>query len=39
MRTVRTVTVNVDDELRKRMASVNINWSRYIREAMAERIE
>jgi post-segregation antitoxin (ccd killing protein) len=39
MRPVRTVTVKVDDKLRKRMASVSINWSRYIREAIAERIE
>jgi len=36
---MRTVTVKVDDKLRKRMASVAINWSRYIREAIAERIE
>jgi len=36
---VRTITVKVDDKLRKRMASVTINWSRYIREAIAERIE
>lgn len=36
---MRTITVKVDDKLRKRMASVSINWSRYIREAIAERIE
>jgi len=35
---VRTVTVKVDDKLRKRMASVSINWSQYIREAITERI-
>jgi post-segregation antitoxin (ccd killing protein) len=31
--------VKVDDRLRKRMAQVTINWSRYIRESIAERIE
>ena len=36
---VRTITVKVDDRLRKRMAQVTINWSRYIRESIAERIE
>jgi len=36
---MRTVTVKVEDKLRKRMASVSINWSQYIREAIAERIE
>ena len=36
---MRTVTVKVDDKLRKRMGSVSINWSQYIREAIAERIE
>ena len=36
---MRTVTVKLDDKLRKRMASVTINWSQYIREAIAERIE
>lgn len=36
---MRTVTVKVDDQLRKRMASVAINWSQCIREAIAERIE
>jgi post-segregation antitoxin (ccd killing protein) len=36
---VRTITVKVDDRLRKRMALVTINWSRYIREAIEERIE
>jgi len=34
-----TVTVKVDDKLRRRMASVSINWSKYIREAIAERVE
>lgn len=36
---MRTITVKVDDRLRKRMALVTINWSRYIREAIEERIE
>jgi hypothetical protein len=36
---VRTITVKVDDRLRKRMAQVTINWSRYIRESIVERIE
>ncbi len=36
---MRTITVKVDDRLRKRMAQVTINWSRYIRESIAERIE
>jgi len=36
---VRTITVKVDDKLRRRMAQVTINWSRYIRESIAERIE
>ena len=31
--------MKVDDGLRKRMAQVTINWSRYIRESIAERIE
>jgi post-segregation antitoxin (ccd killing protein) len=37
--TVRTITVKVDEKLRKRMAQVTINWSRYIRESIRERIE
>ena len=36
---MRTITVKVDDGLRTRMAQVTINWSRYIRESIAERIE
>lgn len=36
---MRTITVKVDDRLRKRMALVTVNWSRYIREAIEERIE
>jgi len=36
---VRTITVKVNEELRRRMASITINWSQYIRQAIAERIE
>ena len=36
---MRTITVKVDDRLRKRMALVTINWSRYVRQAIVERIE
>jgi hypothetical protein len=39
MSLVRTITVKVDEGLRKRMAEVTINWSRYIRESIVERIE
>jgi len=31
--------VKVNDDLRKRMASITINWSQYIRQAIVERIE
>jgi len=34
-----TVTVKVDGELRKRMGSVKINSSEYIRQAIRQRIE
>lgn len=36
---MRTITVKVDDDLRKKMASIDINWSQYIRQAILERIE
>ena len=36
---MRTITVKVDDRLRKRMAQVTINWSRFVRQAIVERIE
>jgi post-segregation antitoxin (ccd killing protein) len=36
---VRTITVKVDERLRKRMTVVTINWSKYIRQAIVERIE
>ena len=34
-----TVTVKVDDDLRKRMREVKINWSEFIREAIRRRVE
>jgi len=34
-----TVTVKVDEELKKKMSRVKINWSEYIREAIRRRIE
>ncbi|MEM3004970.1 MAG: hypothetical protein QXK96_06725 [Candidatus Bathyarchaeia archaeon] len=36
---MRTITVKVSDKLRERMASITINWSEFIRRAIAERIE
>lgn len=36
---MRTVTIKLDDRLKKKMATVAINWSEYIRRAIAERIE
>ena len=36
---MRTVTVKVDEELRRRMKRYKTNWSEYIREAIEERIE
>ncbi len=34
-----TVTVKVDQELKKRMQSVKINWSDCIRESIRRRVE
>jgi predicted transcriptional regulator len=34
-----TVTVKVDEDLRRRMSEVRINWSEYIREAIRRRVE
>jgi len=34
-----TVTVKVNEELKKKMSHVKINWSEYIREAIRRRIE
>ena len=36
---MRTVTLKLDDKLKKKMATVAINWSEYIRRAIAARIE
>lgn len=36
---MHTVTIKLDDKLKKKMANVTINWSEYIRRAIAERIE
>jgi predicted DNA-binding protein len=36
---MRTVTIKLDEKLKRRMVSVRINWSEYIRRAIAERIE
>jgi predicted transcriptional regulator len=36
---MHTVTIKLDDRLKKKMADVAINWSEYIRRAIAERIE
>ena len=36
---MRIVTVKVDDKLKKRMGTVKINWSEYIREAILRRVE
>jgi len=34
-----TVTVKVDEDLKRKMGVVRINWSEYIREAIRRRIE
>jgi len=34
-----TVTVKVDENLKKMMSKIKINWSEYIREAIKRRIE
>jgi len=33
-----TITVKVDEDLKRRMSAVKINWSEYIREAIRRRI-
>lgn len=35
---MHTVTVKVDEDLKRRMKRVRVNWSAYIREAIKERI-
>jgi len=34
-----TVTIKVDDGLKKAMSTVKINWSEYVRQAIRRRIE
>jgi len=34
-----TVTVKVDEKLKRTMSAVKINWSEYIREAIRRRVE
>lgn len=34
-----TVTIKVDDELRRKMQIVRINWSKYIRDAIRRRVD
>ena len=36
---LHTVTVKVDEELKRKMGVVRINWSEYIREAIRRRVE
>jgi len=34
-----TVTVKVDNDLKRKMAAIKVNWSEYIREAIRRRVE
>ncbi len=34
-----SITVRIDEELRRKMREIKINWSEYIREAIRRRIE
>jgi predicted transcriptional regulator len=36
---LRTVTVKVDEELKRKMSVVKVNWSEYIRESIRRRVE
>ena len=36
---MRTITVKLDDKLKRKMSAVTINWSEYIRRAIAERVD
>ena len=36
---LETVTIKVDEELKRRMEGVNENWSAYLREAIRNRVE
>ena len=37
--TMGTVTIKVDEDLKRMMSKIKINWSEYIREAIKRRIE
>ncbi len=34
-----SITIRIDEELKRKMREVKINWSEYIREAIRRRIE
>lgn len=36
---MKTVTIKVDEELKRRMEGVKENWSAYLREAIRDRVE
>jgi predicted transcriptional regulator len=36
---LRTVTVKVDEELKRKMSLVKVNWSEYVRETIRRRVE
>ena len=36
---LHTVTVKVDEELKRKMNAVKVNWSHYVRTAIQHRIE
>lgn len=36
---LHTVTVKIDNGLKKKMTRVKINWSEYVRKAIRQRIE
>jgi len=36
---LHTVTVKVDEDLKRKMGVIRINWSEYIREAIQRRVE
>jgi len=36
--TAATLTIRIDDDLRKKMNQLNIDWSEYIRDAIRQKI-
>lgn len=36
---MHTVTVKIDEDLKRKMSMVKINWSEYIRDAIQRRVE